>query len=591
MANSDFVFKITQQEANGEYSIVNTVSTVLDEDLCKRYSEDAIVKAKQLKAKHGAKFSDEYYLNMGKSLVLQELIGANREIHNNRLAGCPIKDMEWAAYSYEEILAMETEGYKIPEDVLQWAHAQQEADVTDYVMVSDATAVEDNTTSSTGTTNNELDNLKKKAQQNITKSDKALEEAAKDIEKYNEIADKAKKIKEKKEDTYKDTMNEISSKTEEWKQLDEKKKSGKLTRTEERKYKHLSKQLNGSDGSLMKEIQIDHTDLDSFLETLDDLNVDIADNLTLAQDTIKAGKELGEYEKNYYSAQLPQATTGIVIDGNGKSSDPLYGVKSSEDISELAIEKGTELDVTSNDTLSEIKNSENTELAKFANEYTELATKTENETENVMGDQFNSKENAAKDKENKQNKPLDYKVSTNISYQNSILATATTLVSTTDLLARDKSVERNDKRLQQELKRAQKDATNLSKDAATSQTKLEKTQTQEDEFLSELETIQNESQPTNAKDTTKATENNAQKQTLTAQITEKQDESKSLKDLVKKSTVKSTESTSKGESLTKALIGRNDNLESRNTNAEKVAENTQVVGAGTVTKGFVDTAV
>ncbi|MBO5386135.1 hypothetical protein J6A64_07455, partial [bacterium] len=497
MANSDFVFKITQQEANGEYSIVNTVSTVLDEDLCKRYSEDAIVKAKQLKAKHGAKFSDEYYLNMGKSLVLQELIGANREIHNNRLAGCPIKDMEWAAYSYEEILAMETEGYKIPEDVLQWAHAQQEADVTDYVMVSDATAVEDNTTSSTGTTNNELDNLKKKAQQNITKSDKALEEAAKDIEKYNEIADKAKKIKEKKEDTYKDTMNEISSKTEEWKQLDEKKKSGKLTRTEERQYKNLSKQLNGSDGSLMKEIQIDHTDLDSFLETLDDLNVDIADNLTLAQDTIKAGKELGEYEKNYYSAQLPQATTGIVIDGNGKSSDPLYGVKSSEDISELAIEKGTELDVTSNDTLSEIKNSENTELAKFANEYTELATKTENETENAMGDQFNSKENAAEDKENKQNKPLDYKVSTNISYQNSILATATTLVSTTDLLARDKSVERNDKRLQQELKRAQKDATNLSKDAATSQTKLEKTQTQEDEFLSELETIQNESQPTN----------------------------------------------------------------------------------------------
>ena len=48
MANSDFVFKITQQEANGEYSIVNTVSTVLDEDLCKRYSEDAIVKAKHI---------------------------------------------------------------------------------------------------------------------------------------------------------------------------------------------------------------------------------------------------------------------------------------------------------------------------------------------------------------------------------------------------------------------------------------------------------------------------------------------------------------------------------------------------------------
>ena len=50
---------------------------------------------------------------------------------------------------------------------------------------------------------------------------------------------------------------------------------------------------------------------------------------------------------------------------------------------------------------------------------------------------------------------------------------------------------------------------------------------------------------------TKVAENNAQKQSLTSQITEKQDESKSLKDLVKKATVKSSESTSKGEKLTK----------------------------------------
>ena len=587
MANSDFIFKITPRESREEYSVTATSGTVLDEELCQKYPEDAIIKAKQLKAKHGTKYSDAYYLDMGKSIALQEIIGANREIHKKRIVDCPIKDVEWAGYSYEEILAMETEGYKIPEEVLQWAHAQQEADVTDYVMVSDATATEDNVTDATGTNNNELDNLKKKAQQNITKSDKALEEAAQDIEKYNEIADKAKKIKDKKEDNYKETMNEISSKTEEWKKLDDKKKSGKLSRSEEKRYKNLSKQLNGTDGSLMKELQIEHADLDEFLATLNGLNNDIAENLSLAQNTIKAGKELGAYEKNYNSDQLPLATSGIVMDGNGKSSDPLYEVKSNEEISELAIEKGSELDEVANNQLAEITNKENTELSEFANNYTELATETENKTENAMGEQFESNENS----ENTQNKPVDYKVSTKISYQNSILATATTLVSTTDLLARDKSVGKNDKELQKELKLAQKDSAALSKESATTQTKLEKTQNQEDEFLAELESVQNKAESKEPQAETKAAENNAQKQSLTSQIAEKQDESKSLKDLVKKATVKSSESTSKGEKLTKALTSRNDNLESRNTNAEKVAENTQIVGAGTVTKGFVDTAI
>ena len=588
MANSDSTFKITYKEALGEYSVKNTAGTVLDEELCKKYDDNAIAKAKQLKAKHGTEHSDDFYLKIGKSLVLQELIGANTEIYKNRLAGCDIKDMEWAVYSYEEILAMETEGYKIPEEVLQWAHSQQEADVTDYVMVSDATANEDNVTDAMGTSSNELDNLKKKAKQSIAKTDKALEEAAQDIEKYNEIAAKAKKIKEEKEDNYKDTMNKISSKTEEWKQLDEKKKSGKLSRSEERKYKHLSKELNSSNGTIMKEVQLNHAELDSFLETLGDLNVDISDNLTLAQNTIKAGKELGEYEKSYHSAQLPQATSGIIFDGNGKSSDSLYDVKGNEEISEIAIEKGTELNATSNDTLAEITNKENTELSQFANEYTQLATKIENETENAMGEQNNS-ENKAENEEKKQNKPIDYKVAKNISYQNAILATATTLASTTDLLSRDNGVDKNDKRLQQELKKTQKDSTELTKETTTSETKLEQTQTQENEFLAQLQSIQD-----SKKDETKPeekTETTTQQQSLVSQISEKQDESKSLKDLVKNATVKSSASTSKSEKLTKALTERNNNLETRNTNAKKVAEDTQIVGAGTMTKGFADTVI
>ena len=84
MANSEFTFRITQKEAAEQYSVTATAGTVLDEELCKKYSESAIIKAKQLKAKHGEKYSDEYYLDYGKSLVLQGIIGANKEIHKKK---------------------------------------------------------------------------------------------------------------------------------------------------------------------------------------------------------------------------------------------------------------------------------------------------------------------------------------------------------------------------------------------------------------------------------------------------------------------------------------------------------------------------
>ena len=121
MANSDFIFKITPRESREEYSVTATSGTVLDEELCKKYPEDAIVRAKQLKAKHGTKYSDAYYLDMGKSIALQEIIGANREIHKRRIVDCPIKDMEWAGYSYEEISQMLGKSNKAIDGALQRA--------------------------------------------------------------------------------------------------------------------------------------------------------------------------------------------------------------------------------------------------------------------------------------------------------------------------------------------------------------------------------------------------------------------------------------------------------------------------------------
>lgn len=581
MSKSNFSFRITAKESIGEYSISATSNVVLDENLCENYSADAIAKAKQLKAKHGDKYSDAYYLNYGKSLVLQGLISANKEIHKRRLAGCDIQNIDWAGYSYEEIIAMEANGYTIPEEVLLWAHSQQEADVTDYVMVSESMTLEDNTTDATGTAQDELSNLKKKTQEHISKSEKAQKKLEQDIEKYNEVEDKAQNIKEKKEDTYKNAMDEISSKTEEWKKLDEKRKSGKLTKAEEKKYNDLSKQLNGTNGTLMKEIQADNSDLDEFLTSLTDLDKDITTNLTLAQNTIKAGQELGAYNKNYNTAQLPVALSGITIDGNGNSYDTLYGIKNYDVLSKLAIDKGQALNEISENLNSELTNDKTTNLSEFATDYTTLATQTEENTQNAMGDKFTTNNNS------QSSKTKDYSIDKGFSYENSISATTTTLMSTADVLSKDNSVSKNNKQLQKEIKTAQKDSANLTKKSNTANKKLSSIKTEEEQFLTELDSLQSNSD----KKAEKQGEIKTQQDSLISQLSQKQDESKTIEKDVQKAKGKSIASTTKGEKLTKTLTNKNSKLKSRNQNAEKVAKDTQIVGAGTVAKGVINTSI
>ena len=595
MAKSDFTFRIQENEYS-KYAPLASNQT-LDENLCAKYSEEAIIKAKQLKAKHGTNFSDAYYLDYAKSLELQELIAANREIHKRRVVHCEIKDVDWAGYSYEEILAMEANGYIIPEEILQWAHAQQQADVTDYVMVSDATALEDNTTSATGDPQNELGNLQTKAKQNIAKTEIAFEDAAINIEEYKLNADKAEEIQKEQNFFYKKMLDEITKDKQEYDRLCEKKENGKLSKFEEIKLKKLSKNFNDKGNGLVNKIKENHEELETFLSSLDELNEDISENLTLAKETIKSGKDLGEYEKTYNESQLPTATSGAIFDGNGKASDTLYGVKG-EEISELAIEKGSELEEFSNNLSAELSSGRNAELNEFATDYTAR-------TEALQNDENENKqdgEDANNQNKDSKSKIRNYNVMMNFSLPNSIIATATTLMSTNDLIARDKNVTRFDKQLKIDLKTAQKDVQNLSKERTKAEEKLSENQAREDEKISELNALGEEAPVKTSVNKTEeqspienieqpADEKNTKKQALLNELAQSQNESKSLKDLVKKATSKSAKTTLKGEKLAKTLQGENNNLEIRNKNNEKVSEKTTVIGTGTVAKGFVDTAV
>lgn len=614
-------FGISHSEL-GKYS---TTEITMDEDFAKNYSSEIVESAKELKAKNGDKYSDEYYLNYAKSLKYQELLRAHREINQRSANQYDITDKDWAMYSYEEIIEMEHQGYQIPDDILEWAHAQQESDVTDYVIVSDATGTDDGATTDATSNGDQLTSLQKKAQENIIKSEKAIETTNQKVEVYNTTAKKAKQIKDKKEDTFKDSMNKIEDMTTEWKKLDDKKKNGeKLSLTERLKYNSLSKKLDTSNGTMMKEIQADNSDLDDFLNSLDSLSADIKTNETLAQDTIKSGKDLSNLQKNYRQEELPAQTSGIKDDGMGPSLDELYQAKP-QDIADTAIDKGNDLLEYVDEVTLEVESNATVDTAKFAQEYTELSEKTQEKVQNTMGEDQD-------DNNDKKQKQESYNVDLIFTAPNAAKAAITTIQSTANLNEKKNSVKNTDKKLATQLKKAQKDAKTVEKESSKAEQKHEDNVQKEEQLVNELENIQGKSLEGSTSEkvknaiksvnTQKQAQNNtdemqndlqnegdgqvqAKVQTATKQ-TDKNEAEKlavmeeikavdtddnKVNDSVKTSLTKGLASNALSQKISNDLNKQNTELKSRNTNAHQVATNTVIVGVGTYGRSFATTAI
>lgn len=614
-------FGISHSEL-GKYS---TTEITMDEDFAKNYSSEIVESAKELKAKNGDKYSDEYYLNYAKSLKYQELLRAHREINQRSANQYDITDKDWAMYSYEEIIEMEHQGYQIPDDILEWAHAQQESDVTDYVIVSDATGTDDGATTDATSNGDQLTSLQKKAQENIIKSEKAIETTNQKVEVYNTTAKKAKQIKDKKEDTFKDSMNKIEDMTTEWKKLDDKKKNGeKLSLTERLKYNSLSKKLDSSNGTMMKEIQADNSDLDDFLNSLDSLSADIKTNETLAQDTIKSGKDLSNLQKNYRQEELPAQTSGIKDDGMGPSLDELYQAKP-QDIADTAIDKGNDLLESVDEVTLEVESNATVDTAKFAQEYTELSEKTQEKVQNTMGEDQD-------DNNDKKQKQESYNVDLIFTAPNAAKAAITTIQSTANLNEKKNGVKNTDKKLATQLKKAQKDAKTVEKESSKAEQKHEDNIQKEEQLVNELENIQGKSLEGSTSEkvknaiksvnTQKQAQNNtdemqndlqnegdgqvqAKVQTATKQ-TDKNEAEKlavmeeikavdtddnKVNDSVKTSLTKGLASNALSQKISNDLNKQNTELKSRNTNAHQVATNTVIVGVGTYGRSFATTAI
>lgn len=567
-------FKIHQNEI-GKYSTAGIDVSNVRAGYLDKFTEEEIEKAKELKAKQLAlynadpanrtqpEYTDEFYLDYARSLTRQNVLGRMREIYKNRSSRYEINDMYWAQYSYEEIIQMENDGYNIPQNVLEWAHAQQQSDITDYIVLADSSETDDSSLTSDSTSSDQLSQYRAQALNDIAKIEKAENETAQQVEKYQDAEKQAKLIQKHQEDSYKEEFAKINEMTKEWKELNDKQQAGeKLSKKEEKRLKQLSGLLNGENGKITTKIEADASDMDDFLLTMNLLNEKIDKNNIIVSETVQNATALSEIDKQYNPSKLPFVDKGIRIDGNGPSLNTLYGIRV-EDIAETAIKKSNDLNELSVKTVNRLSGDKSENLINFATEYSNQAHQLNQNTKDTMGDKFGEEtpDNMSQDDK--------YMVLPVFSAANSVIATATSLMAETDMFSAQKLTEKQQKEVNKQLKKAQKEVKDLEQESNTSAAEHEQNLSEEEQFLLELEQL-NSSENDNIQ-SAPATQSNSTIQTVqsASQMSEQDDEAtENTKENNETLPLENTQNTSKG-TLLKSLVFKNDDEVQNEDNTSK----------------------
>lgn len=500
--------------------ICSTKDVNLDADLIKDCSDEVIELAKQLKANNltgvggdrekNKKYSekkpltatsqdayDQFFISYAERMLEKEFKTRYNVIYKQRAMNCDINDSQWAGYSADEILAMEQNGTVIPKDVIEWAHSQQQLDVTNYVLETDSDS-EDATIADNLSDTDSLSVLQATAKKNIQKVEKASEKIKDKQTKYEKVAEDAAQLKKTKENTFNKKVEEVKDLKEEWEELKTKKENGKLSFLEQQKFNKLSKDLKASNKVLDGEMNFGSNELEDFLDELDGINSEIKTNSQIAKDAIDAGRALNDVDKSYDTEALPYAYTGTTLDNSGLVSASLNGL-TNEEIGEMAIEKGAELDKNTNTLDSDVNSSVNTETKEFALNFTTAVQETEDAAKNVTAD--DSVENTEENNESKEEQ--DQKTETQEIQQktkqleygivSANKATVKTVSSSVTDLADGIKVSNTDKSLNKELKTASKKMQEITKEVDNVNKRLTDNEMSTEAFLQELESLQAES--------------------------------------------------------------------------------------------------
>ena len=602
---------------NIDYSQNTTGITLSDipEDKLALYSQKTIENACRLKAKYGNKYSDEYYLNYSSRDSYIRMVENFSESKRTNAAMCAVQDPNWQGYSYEEIIQMENNGVKIPQEVLLWAHAQQESDIVSYEVIESEALNDNNTSTGEISNSSDINALLKNAQIYTVKSTSAQKTAEEDAERYSELSTQAKKIQSENKNTYKDELEKISKLTKEWKQLDTKNKNGTLNSSEKNRYNELSKTINSeNNNNNKKEVAFNEKELDELLSSMNGLSEKTTENTKIADETIQASEALSNKIKTYNTSQQTHNSMGVLDEGS--FDNPITGTNAFS-IESVSMEAGKNLENQSNETDAILTEDSNLEVKEFAKEYSRKAKEAVKSSNNSTSKSNNetdttTSETETKTEEPEQEKTKTFTVNPAVGVTPSITATATTIRSMNDLSTNKNNVEEIHNSLVQSQEKATKNAKNVKKE----EKKAEKEHTTNEKKIeakeNELEAIKQQ-QADNVKSTseqvveepkadTPDTEKNppqtpvvdnkeGEQEAIVNEIVTVLNADEKLKGTANSQNMKLKQSVSSNDKTTETLEKQNKALDKRNSNAKTVATNTTLTGTMTVTAGALSIGV
>lgn len=590
-----------------------TLDSISAEKLSK-YSQKTIDNACRLKATYGDKYTDEFYLNYSSRMSYINMVnrlGAPQEARSSMYA---IQDPHWQGYSYEEIIQMENNGVKIPQDVLLWAHAQQESDVVSYEVIESEALNDDNSSTGEISDSADINALLKNAQINTVKANSAQKIVEENSEKYKELSTQAKKIKEKNSSFKKSEIDKFSKLSNEWKQLDIKNKNGALSESEKLKYTELSKTLSAENSSSnKKELAFNERELDELLSSMKGLSEKTSENTKIASETIQASEALSNKNKTYNTSSQQYKIQGVL--GAGSFDNPISGTNSFS-IENVSMEAGKNLEAQTNETKAVLTDEANLDVKEFAKEYsrnaqdaaknTSSSTAKDDESETVT-----TSDSESKTAEQKEEKTKNFTVAVHAGFKPAITAAATTTLSIADLLLNQSGVSGTKTSLEKAQQKTEKEAVSVQKEEKTTEKEHDKNEKKVVEKETELKTIQEQKQteaeatesqqveetpkaeedsPNNPQPVV-AEEDNPEQEEIINEIALVTSQDENLKTKANVQNMKLKQSVSSDDKLAKLLNTQNKGLSKRNNNAQEVATNTMICGTLTTVRGAVDISI
>lgn len=587
-----------------------TLDSISAEKLSK-YSQKTIDNACRLKATYGDKYTDEFYLNYSSRLSYINMVnrlGAPQEARSSMYA---IQDPHWQGYSYEEIIQMENNGVKIPQDVLLWAHAQQESDVVSYEVIESEALNDDNSSTGELSDSADINALLKNAQINTVKANSAQKIVEENSEKYKELSTQAKKIKEKNSSSKKSEIDKFAKLSNEWKQLDIKNKNGTLSESEKLKYTELSKTLSAeSSSSNKKELAFNERELDDLLSSMKGLSEKTSENTKIASETIQASEALSNKNKTYNTSSQQYKIQGVL--GAGSFDNPISGTNSFS-IENVSMEAGKNLEAQTNETKAVLTDEANLDVKEFAKEYSRSVKDAVKNTNNSTSKSNNETDTTQSSKvenntaEPEEEKTKTYKVKVKASEKTALKATATTILSMADLLINQANVSETKDSVEKSQKKTTKEAKKVQKEEKTTEKEHDKNEKKVVEKETELKTIQEQKQTeaeatvsqqvkedpkveddSNLQPQVVPEEDNAEQEVILNEIKVVTSQDENLKNKANVQNMKLKQSVSSDDKLAKLLNTQNKGLSKRNNNAQEVATKTLITGTITTVDGVLN---